>query len=209
MKKNKGTRRMIKMKGGQEEEEEKENCPKCFGVYNDENPGITLTCNHKFHKSCMKSACEASSINGPCLCPLCRKELSQEELEEIGIEDEPSEISNDDPPILDTIDQFKGYINNKLMRPTMEPLVVLNNELSKFLFTHSLPFDLIGDIMEFQFQPIDGLHRYQLISVHSRYEFERDHRSVPVNRLNRKYFAYDFNGDDGSAFHESSYIAEF
>ena len=196
IKKNKGTRRMIKMKGGQEEEEEE--CPICLGVFDDKNNVITLTCNHTFHKSCMKSTCEA----GKCICPLCRTNLSQKDIEKIGIEDVPPDMSSYN------IWRFKDYINKQLRKtPSTQPLEALKRELSKFLFTRSLPYGshgAIGVILEFLLerpigQPIGGLENYMFLGPVN---------SVPVDRrADKKYFKYKCNINDQS-FREPTYLIE-
>ena len=178
-------RRMRKMRGGQEEKEE---CPICLEDFSDPNNVITLLCNHKFHKTCMKATCEAKTIVSICFCPLCRKQLSEQEIQELGVVQGPVEMpAYNFPPYLMTIDDFKTYINNKLRAPTRQPLEALNRELDEFLGTDSLPFDIFDKIMEFDLEQIASLHRYRFIGIV---------QNVPANRLNKKYFVFTDHNDE-------------
>ena len=180
-------RRMRKMRGGQEEE-----CPICLEDFTDPNNAITLTCNHKFHKTCMKATCEASQGTGQCVCPLCRKVLSPQEIQDLGVEIVLPTRYYNFPPYLATIDDFKTYINNKLRAPTRYPLEVLNRELFEFLGTDVLPFEIFDKIMEFDLEQIASLHRYRFIGIV---------QNTPYNRGNKKYFVFtehnDETGEDG------------
>ena len=179
----KKTRR--RMRGG---EEEKEECPICFEEFDDPNNVITLSCNHKFHKTCMKSTCESKTIVSICFCPLCRKQLSEQELQELGVVQGPIEAPTYNfPPYLLTIDDFKTYINNKLRAPTRQPLEALNRELFEFLGTDSLPFEIFDKIMEFDLEQIATLNRYRFIGIV---------QNVPFNRLNKKYFVFTDHNDE-------------
>jgi len=191
IKTSKTKKRRRRMRGGEEEKEEE--CPICLEDFSDPNNAITLTCNHKFHKTCMKSTCESKTIVSICFCPLCRKQLSQQEIQELGVVQSPLETPTYNfPPYLSTIDDFKTYINNKLRAPTRQPLEVLNRELFEFLGTDSLPFEIFDKIMEFDLEQIATLNRYRFIGIV---------QNAPYNRGNKKYFVFtdhnDETGEDG------------
>tara|TARA_B100000965_G_scaffold176329_1_gene147094 strand:+ start:4164 stop:4964 length:801 start_codon:yes stop_codon:yes gene_type:complete len=51
-------------------------------------------CNHFFHKKCLKKWCKNKGLN--CPCPLCRKKLDEEELNNLSISPSSDVISNSD-----------------------------------------------------------------------------------------------------------------
>ena len=51
-------------------------------------------CNHYFHKKCLKKWCKNKSLD--CPCPLCRKNLDEEELNNLSISSSSDDISNPD-----------------------------------------------------------------------------------------------------------------
>ena len=125
-----------------------------------------------------------------CRCPLCRRELTDEELEELGIiSPQPEQIPQlqTGPPYLETIDEFRDYINEKLRDPTMTPLENLENALDEFIATDRLPIELYEEAMEFELQeiPPDSLHRYRFVGM-------VDLENIPLdeNRANKIYFRY-------------------
>jgi hypothetical protein len=66
------------VKGGEPNERE-DDCAICLETLNNpDNPDITLSCQHKFHRNCMIDTCK--NKRGNCLCPLCRKVLSLDDL---------------------------------------------------------------------------------------------------------------------------------
>jgi hypothetical protein len=179
------TRKRKIMKGG---EEEKEECPICYEELNDPNNIITLSCRHKFHKTCMYNVCNSSSNRFMCLCPLCRKELTHGEMEELDFSPGPITLRQYNlPPYLFTINEFKEYINTKLRAPTRLPLDKLNDELFNLLGTDCLPAEIYDEIMEFDLQQVGSLYRYR---------FSRIVQNIPYNRLNKKYFVYTYYNDE-------------
>jgi hypothetical protein len=194
------TRKRRILKGGQEDEKEKEECPICYEELGNPADDITLSCHHTFHKRCMRSTCNAYRNRYSCLCPMCRKPLTQEEMQEVGfsplmILQTPSEIYNL-PPYLATIDDFKIYINNKLRAPTRSPLDALQRELDEFLGTDSLPFEIYDKIMEFDLEQVGPLYRYR---------FTRIVDNPPANRLNKKYFFYTDHNEETGDLDEYAY----
>lgn len=184
-------------KGGQEDKEE---CPICYEELGNPANDITLSCRHTFHKECMHSTCNGSGNRYSCSCPLCRKHLTQEEMQEVGfspslILQTPSEMYNL-PPYLITIDDFKRYINNKLRAPTRSPLVALQRELEEFLGTDALPFEIYDKPMEFDLDEIGPLYRYR---------FTRIVDNIPANRLNKKYFIYTDHNEETGDLDEYAY----
>jgi hypothetical protein len=207
VRKNKATRTRKRkiVKGGEKRKERENECPICYEELNNSdnpnNPDITLSCDHTFHRNCMIHTCR--HMRGPCTCPLCRGELTDAELDNLGIanlqqpqEQHPPQIFQvppQDPPSLETIDEFRTYINNKLRAPTRTPLEKLEDELEKFLGTDSLPVELYEEVaMEFELEQRGPavFHRYRFIRI-------IDLQDIPQNRLNKKYFRYiDFwNGN--------------
>jgi hypothetical protein len=194
-KKHKYTRKRKITKGGMEQKEIEDECPICYQKLNDpDNPDITLSCNHTFHRNCIIDACR--HIRGPCTCPICRRELTPEDLENLGIaQPQPQErdpprifqLAPRVPPSLETIDEFRIYINDKLRHPTRTPLEKLENELEKFIGTDSLPVELYEDAMEFELEQRGpaAFHRYRFIRI-----IDLEDIPPPENRLNKKYFRY-------------------
>ena len=81
-------KRKIIGKGGEndekkDEEKDRDNeCPICYEELNNpDNPDITLSCDHKFHRNCMINTCRHAI--GDRMCPKCRKVFSQEDLIEL------------------------------------------------------------------------------------------------------------------------------
>jgi hypothetical protein len=193
VKKNKATRTIKRkiVKGGEKRKEREDEYPICYEELNNlDNLDITLICGHTFHRNCMIDTCR--HMRGRCMCPLCRRELTDAELDNLGIanlqqpqEQPPPQIFQVPPPFLDTIDDFRIYINIKLRPPTMTPLEKLENELDKFIGTDSLPVELFEDVaMEFELEQIGpAFHRYRFIRI-------IDLQDIPPHRLNKKYFRY-------------------
>ena len=166
------TMKRRKMRGGEEY-----SCAICLEDLTNPNVNVRLSCNHIFHKECMRNVCNSSSR---CKCPLCRKELNVGEMNELGLT--MQRIGMEWAPYLDTVEEFKQYINNKLREPTRRPLELLNNELDVFNGTQHLPMELLNNtIMEFELQQIGLLERYQ---------FTRIVENIPRNRSTNKYFKY-------------------
>jgi len=199
---NKRTRKIAK--GGEKRKERDHECAVCYEELNNpNNPDITLSCDHTFHKNCMINTCR--HMRSPCLCPLCRGVLTPGDLNALGIAPaqqlpapEPRELPEslpprrrerqpEVPPQLDSIDEFRNYINDKLRAPTREPLEKLDTVLTKFLGTDSLPVELYEDAMEFELEQIGpaSFHRYRFIRI-------VDLRDIPApqNRSNKKYFRF-------------------
>ena len=136
-------------------------------------------------------------MRGPCTCPLCRRELTEADLDNLGIgqpqgpqgQGQPQgqpQGQSQDPPSLNTIDEFRTYINNKLRAPTRTPLEKLEDELEKFIGTDSLPVELYEEVaMEFELEQRGPavFHRYRFIRI-------IDLQDIPQNRSNKKYFRY-------------------
>ena len=182
-KKRKSVSRKCK-KGG-----EKDVCAVCLEDLTNPNDDITLSCGHTYHKGCMVSTCQAVlKKTGKCLCPLCRKELTIEEMNGLGLHTfVPSLDIMGNNLSLDTIEKFKDYVNTKLRAPTRSPLIVLREVLNTFLGTDNFPSDLIGKIMVFDLQQISNLNRYRFIGLVE---------NTPMYRGNKKYFEFKFNGED-------------
>ena len=87
-------------------------------------------------------------------------------------------------PYLDSIDEFRTYINNKLRAPTRNPLEKLEKALYDFAGTDRLPYEIFDDIMEFELQQIGPLYRYRFLGIVQRLDVPRN----PV--VNKKYFRY-------------------
>jgi hypothetical protein len=64
------------IKGGDDKE-----CPICFEKLDNPDNNINLSCNHIFHKLCLKESFQ-KGIRG---CPLCRKPINEDEMYEMGI----------------------------------------------------------------------------------------------------------------------------
>jgi RING-like zinc finger len=222
LKKNRSTRKIVK--GGEKRKERDHECAICYEELNNpDNPDITLSCDHTFHRNCIINTCR--HMRGPCLCPLCRGVLTPGDLNELRIAQpvpesfvppqqslEPREPPESLPPRrrarqpevlpqLDTIDEFRTYINDKLRAPTREPLEKLDTVLTKFLGSDSLPVELYEDAMEFELEQIGPatFHRYRFIRI-------IDLRDIPApqNRSNKKYFRYIDYEEAGHAdeFHD-------
>ena len=179
------------IKGGIDEEDV---CAICLDPLTDAI--ITLACNHTFHQECMTSACQGSLNTTQCLCPLCRKPLTTEEMNILGFS--PINRSNipvlPPTPYLNTLRQFKEYINRKLRAPTSQPFNKLIYELDLFLGTDHLPSNLFFRTMEFKLQRYhpSRLTRYQFIRI------TRESEVIPINSPDQMYIEYEFD-DDGIA----------
>jgi len=192
-KKNTSVRKRKIVKGGMDETERDNECPICFEKLNNEhqtNPIITLSCNHTFHRQCVIRSCE--NVHLECLCSLCREPLTLAEKEELGIRLFPQMPEIQLPqrePTLDTVEDFKNYINDKLRPPTRRPLEKLENELDYFLGLDVLPLELSNedDAMEFDLEQIgpEGFYRYRFLRIVTLEDIP-----IPRNRLNKKYFRY-------------------
>ena len=183
---------------------EKDVCAVCLEDFTNPNDDITLSCGHTFHKGCMVSTCEAVlKKTGKCLCPLCRKELTTEEVNGLGLPTfdhslmvlstpafDPSLDIMDNNLSLDTIEKFTVYVNTKLRAPTRSPLIALRNVLDNFVGTDNFPVDILGKIMVFDLQQISNLNRYRFIGLVE---------NTPRDRGNKKYFEFEFN-EDGDGF---------
>jgi hypothetical protein len=90
------------VKGGEPNERE-DDCAICLETLNNpDNPDITLSCQHKFHKNCMIDTCK--NKRGNCLCPLCRKVLSLDDLNILEISPtEPVPLAREEQVINDMI----------------------------------------------------------------------------------------------------------
>lgn len=171
------------IKGGETNDE----CSICFEELNNPvNPDITLSCKHTFHRICMITTCTKSHAN--CSCPLCRKELIPQDLNDLGIPSPPPPLQPLPPlpelPYLNDINEFGEYINNKLRAPTRNALEKLEHELNEFLGTDKLPLEIFDGVMEFELQLIGGLYRYRFIRILQTSE-------VPIiPAVNNKYFRY-------------------
>ena len=203
MKKNRVTKKRTRttkrtrktVKGGEKRKEREDECAVCYEELNNEdNPDITLSCHHTFHKNCIINTCR--HMRSPCLCPLCRGVLTTEDLNALGIAPQevphPREIPQMEnppemPPILHTIDEFREYINNKLRSPTRTPLEKLENTLDIFLGTDHLPIELYEEdiAMVFELQQIGPatFHRYYFLGI-----VNLEDIPAPQNRSNKKYF---------------------
>ena len=74
------------VKGGEPNERE-DDCAICLETLNNpDNPDITLSCQHKFHRNCMIDTCK--NMRGACLCPLCRRVLPFDDLNILEISSE-------------------------------------------------------------------------------------------------------------------------
>jgi Ring finger domain len=190
-KKNTSIRKRKIVKGGMEEAERDNECAICFEELNNEdqeNPIISLGCNHTFHRQCVINSC--GNVRVECKCPLCRRELTPVEKEELGLPLFPQMPEIQLPPRepnFDTVDEFKNYINDKLRAPTRMPLEKLENELDYFLGLDVVPLELSnGDnAMEFDLEQIgpEGFYRYRFLRIVTL-------EDIPRNRLNKKYFRY-------------------
>lgn len=190
-KKNTYTKKRRIMKGGMDDTERDNECAICFEELNNEdqeNPIITLGCNHTFHRQCVINSCR--NVHLECKCPLCRKPLTLVEKEELGLLLLPQMPEIHLPPrgpYFDTVEEFKNYINDKLRPPTRTPLEKLENELDYFLGRDVLPLELSnGDnAMEFDLEQIgpEGFYRYRFLRIVTL-------EDIPRNRINKKYFRY-------------------
>jgi hypothetical protein len=170
----------IIVKGGENDIDNE--CAICYEELNNpDNPDITLSCQHTFHKNCMINTCRHT--RGDCMCPLCRKVLSQEELNELRLAT-PGPPPRPDLPYLGTIDEFREYINNKLRAPTRNALEKLEHALNEFSGTDKLPPEIFDDVMEFELQQIGPLFRYRFLGILQPSDVPRN----PV--VNKKYFRY-------------------
>ena len=173
------------IKGGEEDV-----CAICLDTLVNTDANITLSCNHTFHIECMTSACKGSLNTTQCLCPFCRKQLTTEEMNILGFS--PTLYYTPILPsthYIDTLREFKQYINRKLRAPTREPLHKLLDELDLFLGTDHLPGDLFYRTMEFKLQRYEHsrLTRYQFIRITGVREV------IPNNSTDKKYIEYDFD----------------
>ena len=170
---------------------EKDVCAVCLEDFTNPNDDITLSCGHTFHKGCMVSTCEAVlKKTGVCLCPLCRKELTTEEMNGLGLPTfDPSLDIMDNNLSLDTMENFTVYVNTKLTAPTRSPLILLRNVLDNFVGTDNFPVDILGKIMVFDLRRISILNGF-------RYRFIGLVENAPRDRGNKKYFEFKFNDDD-------------
>jgi len=161
-------------------------CVICYEELNNpDNPDITLSCEHTFHRNCIINWCRHA--RGDCICPLCRTVLTHQELSALGILPLPPPPPPPPPPELPylfTIDEFREYINNKLRAPTRNPLEKLEQALNEFIGTVNLPFEIFDDVMEFELQQIGPLHRYRFLRILQPSDVPRN----PV--VNKKYFRY-------------------
>jgi hypothetical protein len=188
------------MKGGEEEDV----CAICLDELKQEDI-ITLSCGHRFHKVCITDACNKSRNTSNCFCPYCRKELTQEDKEQIGFTstNTPTQTlfpSDSFPPYLSEIEDFGQYINNKLRAPTRLPLEALTNNLDAFLGTDRLPVDIYDKIMEFDLQQIGTLYRYRFIGIV---------QNIPRQRGNKKYFVYTEWDDEDADEDDYTLIAAY
>lgn len=197
---NKRTRKIVK--GGEKRKEREDECAICYEELNNpDNPDITLSCQHTFHRTCMINTCR--HMRGPCLCPLCRGVLTPQDLDALGIAPYPQEIPPREnppemPPSLHTIDEFRNYINDKLRAPTRSPLEKLEPALDEFLGTDNLPVELYEEdiAMEFELQQSGpaSFHRYQFLGI-----VNLEDIPPPENRSNKKYFRYIDYSEAGHA----------
>jgi len=197
-KKRKTIRKRRPMRGGEEED-----CPICLEEMNNPDKNITLSCNHKFHKKCMSDTCRSTASKNKCLCPLCRKQLSPEEMKTLGFEPIATEtMSNtifnnlNELPYLFSMEEFKVYINQKLRAPTRFPLDKLERELKMFLGTDRLPLEIYDEIMEFNLEQISNLYRYRFTGIV---------RNVPTNKLQKKYFKFLQMDDEDREHYRQEY----
>jgi hypothetical protein len=149
-------------------------------------PVVTLICNHKFHRNCMNDACNkrlAKTI--PCKCPYCRTDVDEANLKP--------------PPKYTDPKKFGNYINSKLNDHTNTPLEKLEDALSSFLGTDSLPKKLLEHVaIEFilskrlnaDVDEKDWLGRYRFERI-----LELDSERLPPKdkRGNTKYFQFISN----------------
>ena len=188
VKKNKATKTKKRkiIKGGEKRKEREDECAVCYEELNNpDNPDITLSCQHIFHRNCIINTCRY--MRDDCTCPLCRRVLTSEDLNTLGIVPPPSPPPPE-VPYLDSIDEFREYINNKLRAPTRSPLEKLENILYDFLGTDRLPVEVFEDVaMEFELEQIGpaSFHRYRFIRI-----IDLEDMPAPENRLNKKYFQY-------------------
>jgi len=201
-------------KGTTSKKEDKIECPVCLEDITDD--AITLSCTHTFHKTCMTGVCNMHQFDeeNKCNCPMCRKLLTSEELDilgikyptrEVGVRPTPRQITdeylsrNGYPPMLDTIEEFKEYINAKLgAEYSRSPSDVLMNVLEEFSGTDRMPSDLIGGIMEFRLKhrPIPNRTIFLLQNTYeSTYEFTKIVKEWDGFDRSRKYFEYEFDED--------------
>jgi hypothetical protein len=182
VKKNKATRTKKRkiVKGGEKERENE--CAVCYEeLNNQDNPDITLSCQHTFHRTCMINTCR--HMRSDCTCPLCRTVLTPQDLNVLRIATPPPPPLPE-LPYLDSIDEFRTYINNKLRAPTRNPLEKLEKALYEFVGTDRLPYEIFDDIMEFELQQIGPLYRYRFLGIVRQLDVPRNHV------VNKKYFRY-------------------
>jgi hypothetical protein len=196
------------MRGGVNDEDE---CSICFEPLNNQQENIYLKCRHLFHKNCMYNTCMTSLHTRKCKCPLCRRELDKQELDELGMqmpqyspppppsvrtfqnEMVPLSLHNLQVPSLHNLEEFKNFMNVKLRAPTGNPLIALNNTLEEFLGTDSVPLELMSyEIMVFELEQIRGsrLQRYKFLGIFNP-NTDRIDRSI------RKYFRFIFSEVEG------------
>jgi hypothetical protein len=189
----------------EEKKEDKKECPVCLEDITDD--AITLNCNHTFHKTCMTGVCNMAQFDeeNKCNCPMCRKLLTQEELDILGIKYPTREVAVrlttrtprqilDEyldrigyPPRLDTIEEFKEYINAKLEAEySRSPSDVLMNVLEEFIGSDRMPSDLIGGIMEFRL-------KNHVFSFRNTYEFIKIVEEGSALDRWSKYFEFEFD----------------
>ena len=174
------------IKGGENggEEERENECAICYEeLNNQDNPDITLSCQHTFHKNCMVNTCRHT--RGDCMCPLCRTVLTQEDFNDLGNPPPPPPPPpRPELPYLYSINEFREYINNKLRAPTRNALEKLEHALNEFVGTDNLPYEIFDDVMEFELQQIGPLFRYRFLGILQPSDVPRN----PV--VNKKYFRY-------------------
>jgi hypothetical protein len=209
-------RKRMQMNGGVKRKERDE-CAICLDDLDDSNnPILTLSCQHTFHIGCLHRTCIAT--RGYCRCPLCRRYLTPEDLEQLGIEQHAQPEQNplnlpDEPPRFTNIDDFIVYVNNELNEsPTQEEaLEEVELILETFLGTDNIPIDIFDVIMEFHLEQIEPLEGEE---PSYKYRFSRVIQNIPDDRLGRKYFQYvdyitgnagedelnEFEGDDPAYF---------
>lgn len=222
------TRKYKKIKGGDDNV-----CSICLDEMNETTDDIiNLTCNHKFHKECLYNYCKHSekkndeNKNRICNCPLCRRQLDKNDLENLGfytideeqtkkkgIESIISSTTDENererlidelysyPPYLTNERRFKNYINKKLRAPTKLSLDKLKNELTRFMddLIYELPNEIYDKVLEFELEKMTP----QL----SRYQFIKTMDSAPIsifgfNRQKKVYFKFNSatDEDDGDMY---------
>ena len=195
-------------KGTTSKEEDKKECPVCLEYITDDDE-ITLRCTHTFHKTCMTMNCNMSQFDekNPCNCPMCRTKLTDVELDTLGIKyptrkigPPPNLAPFEYPPYLETIEEFKEYVNTKLeaeySRTPLDALDVLMNVLKEFSGTDNIPNHVIRGIMEFRLKHRSIPNR-SIFLLQNTYEFTYEFTKIleegDVVDRSRKYFEYTFD----------------